>query len=252
MKQYGLYINGEWVEGEVHFEVQNPANGETIAGCTVAGEEEVARAVGAAREAFPSWSERSYAERGELLVAVAAGIEEKMEELAELEAMETGRPLKETLAHDIPATAGLLQYFAGVAPAVMGENIPVPGEYLDYTRREPLGVVAGIAPWNFPLWLGAMKIAPALAAGNTLVMKPASLTPLTTLELARIMDEAGLPPGAFNVLTDPGVKTGEALASHPGVDKIAFTGETVTGTRIMESAAQNITRGLPGAGREIP
>ncbi|MFQ6117711.1 MAG: aldehyde dehydrogenase family protein, partial [Candidatus Bipolaricaulia bacterium] len=242
MKEYGLYIDGEWVEGEENFAVENPATGEAIARCTVAGKEEVARAVEAAREAFPSWSERSFEERGELLAAVAAGIEEWLEELAELESMETGRCLKETLAHDIPATAGLFQYFAGVAPSLLGENIPVPGEYLNYTRREPMGVVAGIAPWNFPLWLGSIKIAPALAAGNTLVMKPASQTPLTTLELAKIIEGAGVPPGVFNVVSGPGAKTGVALASHPDVDKIAFTGETVTGTKVMESAAQHITR----------
>jgi len=242
LKGYGLYIAGEWVQTAERFAVENPATGETIARCAVAGEEEVDRAVEAAREAFPSWSERSYEERGELLAAVAARLEERLEELAELESRETGRPLKETLAHDLPATINLFRYFAGVAPAILGETIPVPGEYLNYTRREPIGVVAGITPWNFPLWLGAIKIAPALAAGNTVVMKPASLTPLTTLELAEIMEGVGLPPGVFNVVTGPGAKTGVTLASHPDVDKIAFTGETLTGTKIMESAAGNITR----------
>jgi len=242
MKEYGLYIAGEWVAGVEWFTVENPATGETIARCAIAGEEEVNRAVAAARKAFPDWSERSYEERGELLAAVAARLEERLEELAELESRETGRCLKETLAHDLPATAGLFRYFAGVAPALLGENIPVPGEYLNYTRREPVGVVAAIAPWNFPLWLGAMKIAPALAAGNTVVMKPASLTPLTTLELAEIVEEVGVPPGVFNVVSGPGAGTGVILASHPDVDKLAFTGETATGTKIMESAAPNITR----------
>ncbi|MGQ9478092.1 MAG: aldehyde dehydrogenase family protein [Candidatus Bipolaricaulia bacterium] len=242
MKEYGLYIGGEWLTTREQFKVENPANQEIIARCALAGQEEVDRAVEAARRAFPDWSERSFDERGELLAAVAAGLKERLEELAELEAMETGRCLKETLAHDLPATANLFRYFAGVAGATFGETIPVPGEYLNYTRREPVGVVVGITPWNFPLWLGAIKIAPALAAGNTVIMKPASLTPLTTLELARIMEEAGLPPGVFNVITGPGARTGQLLAAHPGVDKVAFTGETITGTKIMEGAARNITR----------
>jgi acyl-CoA reductase-like NAD-dependent aldehyde dehydrogenase len=242
MEEYGLYIGGEWAFTAEQFEVENPANGEIIARCAIAREKEVDRAVGAARRAFPDWSERSFDERGELLAAVAAGLESRLEELAALEARETGRPIKEALAHDLPATIGLFRYFAGVAPAIFGETIPVPGEYLNYTRREPVGVVAGITPWNFPLWLGAIKIAPALAAGNTVVMKPASLTPLTTLELAKIMEEAGIPPGVFNVVTGPGARTGQLLAAHPGVDKVAFTGETLTGTKIMECAARNITR----------
>jgi len=242
MKQYGLYIDGEWLSTEERFQVENPANGEMIAECAVAGAEEIERAVSSARRAFQDWSGRSYEERSELLSAVAAKIMERLEELAALEAQETGRSIKEMLAHDIPATANLFQYFAGIAQAACGETIPVSGEYLNYTRREPVGVVVGITPWNFPLWLGAIKIAPALAAGNTIIMKPASLTPLTTLELARIMDEAGVPPGVFSVITGPGARTGRALAAHPGVDKIAFTGETKTGTLIMESAAKNITR----------
>jgi len=242
MEEYGLYIDGEWLDTEEHFVVKNPANGEIIASCAVAGEEEINRAVQSAKEAFSSWSTASYEERGEVLRNVAQKLLERMEELAALESRETGRCIKETLAHDIPATANLFQYFSGMAPAIFGENIPVPGDYLNYTRREPVGVVAGITPWNFPLWLGSLKIAPALAAGNTIVMKPASLTPLTTLELAKIMEEAGAPPGVFNAITGPGARTGMALASHPGIDKIAFTGETVTGTKIMESAAKNITR----------
>jgi acyl-CoA reductase-like NAD-dependent aldehyde dehydrogenase len=242
MKEYGLYINGEWISTEERFSVENPADGETIAECAVASREEIERAVSSAQRAFPDWSSRSYEERSELLSAVATKLMEKLDELAALEAQETGRSIKEMLAHDIPATANLFQYFAGIAQAATGETIPVSGEYLNYTRREPVGVVVGITPWNFPLWLGAIKIAPALAAGNTIIMKPASLTPLTTLELAEIMDEVGVPPGVFNVITGPGAKTGQALAAHPGVDKIAFTGETKTGTLIMEAAAKNITR----------
>lgn len=242
MRDYGLYIHGEWLETKEHLEVENPANEEIIARCAVAQEKEIQQAVSAAQEVFPDWSGKSAEERGELLAAIARRLTESIEELARLEAQETGRPIKETLAHDLPATISLLQYFSGIAPAVFGETLPVPGEYLNYTRREPVGVVVGITPWNFPLWLGALKIAPALAAGNTVIMKPASLTPLTTLELARIMEEAGVPSGVFNVVTGPGARTGQLLATHPGVNKVAFTGETRTGTQVMQGAAQNITR----------
>lgn len=242
MEERRLYIGGEWVESDDSFEVENPANGERFARCAIASKSQVDQAVRRAREAFAEWSDRSAEERGEMLGAIGDALVERMDELAALEARETGRPIKETMAHDIPASAHVFKYFGGIAPSIFGETIPIPGEYLNYTRREPVGVVAGITPWNFPLWLGALKIAPALAAGNTIVMKPASLTPLTTLELARIVEAAGLPAGVYNVVTGPGDKAGKQLAEHPGVDKVAFTGETATGTRIMQGAAKNITR----------
>lgn len=243
MRSYGLYIGGQWHKTLSHYEVRNPATQEPIAECAVATEADVDRAVHAAAQAFLDWAARSYEERGEFLRAIANALKERFDELALLECQETGRPIKEIQAHDIPATISLFEYFAGIGPATMGETIPVPGEYLTYTRREPLGVVAAITPWNFPLWLAALKIAPALAAGNTVVIKPAPTTPLTTLELARITEAVGLPSGVYNVLTDPTPATvGSALCAHPSVNKIAFTGSTATGTRIMQLAAPNITR----------
>lgn len=243
MRTYGLYIGAQWRETGMRYEVRNPANQEPIAQCIVATEADVDQAARAAAQAFPEWAARSYEERGEYLRAVAHALKERFDELALLEAQETGRPIKEIQAHDLPATIALFEYFAGIGPAVCGETIPVPGEYLTYTRREPLGVVAAITPWNFPLWLAALKIAPALAAGNTLVIKPAPLTPLTTLELAKIIERVELPSGVYNVLTDPTPATiGRALSGHPLVSKVSFTGATATGTKIMQQAAPHITR----------
>ncbi len=243
MRQYGLYIGGQWQETEAYYEVRSPANQELITQCAVAAVTEVNRAVRAAAHAFSDWAARSYEERGEFLRAITNALKERFDELALLECQQTGRPIKEIQAHDIPATISLFEYFAGIGPLVLGETIPVPGEYLTYTRREPLGVVAAITPWNFPLWLAALKIAPALAAGNTVVIKPAPTTPLTTLELAKIAESVGLPSGVYNVLTDPTpAAVGSALCAHPLVNKIAFTGSTATGTKIMQLAAPNITR----------
>ncbi len=242
MRSYGVFIGGEWLRTAEQYEVRNPANGEAIALCAVAGQNEVDQAVQAARNAFPDWSARSYEERGELLRAVAVGIQKRFEEFAITESQQTGRCIRETMAHDIPATVSVFEYFAGIAPATHGETLPIPGNYLNYTRREPYGVVGAITPWNFPLWLAAVKVAPALVAGNTMVIKPAPTTPLTTLMLAEVMAEAGVPPGVFNVLTDPTPGTvGDLLTAHPKVNKIAFTGSTAVGVQVMRRAATNVT-----------
>jgi acyl-CoA reductase-like NAD-dependent aldehyde dehydrogenase len=241
MQTYKLYINGEWVDTAERYEVRNPANGEVIAECAVAGEAELNAAVDAAERAFPDWATRSYEERGELLRAVAQGIKARYEEFALAETQQTGRCLRETMAHDIPATIAVFEYFAGVAPATHGETIPIPGMYLNYTRREPYGVVGAITPWNFPLWLAAIKIAPALAVGNTMVLKPAPTTPITALMLAEVMHHAGVPAGVFNVLTDPTPATlGDLLTRHPKVRKVSFTGSTAVGVRVMQNAATHI------------
>lgn len=241
MRTYGLFIGGEWVSTAERYEVRNPANGEVIAECAVAGEREVEQAIQAAWQAFPNWAVRSYEERGEILRAVARRLQERFEEFAFVESQETGRTIRETMAHDIPASVSVFDYFAGIAPAIQGETIPVPGMYLNYTRREPYGVVAAITPWNFPLWLAVIKIAPALVAGNTMVLKPAPTTPLTALMLAEIMAEAGLPPGVFNVLTDPTPgAVGDMLTAHPKVSKISFTGSTAVGVRVMQRAATHV------------
>ncbi len=241
MRHYGLFIDGEWHPTAEQYEVRNPASGEVIALCAIAGSAEVDAAVQAARRAFPDWSARSYEERGEILRAVATALKERFEEFAFTESQQTGRCIRETMAHDVPATISAFEYFAGIAPAIHGETLPIPGNYLNYTRREPYGVVAAITPWNFPLWLAAIKIAPALVAGNTMVIKPAPTTPLTTLMLAELMAQVGVPAGVFNVLTDPTPGTvGDLLTAHPQVNKIAFTGSTAVGARVMQRAATNV------------
>ncbi len=241
MRTYGLFINGEWVMTSEQYEVRNPANGEVIALCSVAGEREVESAVQSAVSAFPDWASRSYEERGEILRAVARALQARFEEFALVESQETGRVIRETMAHDIPASVSVFDYFAGIAPAIHGETLPVPGMYLSYTRREPYGVVAAITPWNFPLWLAVIKIAPALVAGNTMVLKPAPTTPLTALMLAELMREAGLPLGVFNVLTDPTPGTvGDMLTAHPKVNKVSFTGSTAVGVRVMQKSATHV------------
>jgi acyl-CoA reductase-like NAD-dependent aldehyde dehydrogenase len=167
---------------------------------------------------------------------------ERVEEVARLETLHNGKPISESRHIEIPAAAECLEYYAGWADKVMGETIPVKGNYLTYTLREPLGVVAAIVPWNFPLLLAAWKIAPALACGNTVILKPASQTPLTALALGEIAVEVGLPPGVLNVITGSGAVIGQALVEHPGVDRIAFTGDTATGKTIMRGAADTLKR----------
>ncbi len=167
---------------------------------------------------------------------------ERADEIARLETLHNGKPISESRHIEIPAAAECFEYFAGWADKVMGETIPVKGNHLTYTLREPVGVVAAIVPWNFPLLLAAWKVAPALACGNTVILKPASQTPLTALALGEIALEVGLPPGVLNVLTGPGGTLGQALVEHPGVDKIAFTGDTATGKSIMRSAAETLKK----------
>jgi aldehyde dehydrogenase (NAD+)/phenylacetaldehyde dehydrogenase len=165
---------------------------------------------------------------------------ERADEIARLETLHNGKPIFESRQIEIPAAAECFQYYAGWADKIQGETIPVKGNYLTYTLREPIGVVAAIVPWNFPLLLTAWKVAPALASGNTVIIKPASQTPLTALALAEIALEVGLPPGVLNVITGPGARVGQFLVEHPGIDKIAFTGDTSTGREIMRGAAGTI------------
>jgi acyl-CoA reductase-like NAD-dependent aldehyde dehydrogenase len=167
---------------------------------------------------------------------------ERADEVARLETLHNGKPISESRQIEIPAAAECFEYYAGWSDKIMGETIPVKGNHLAYTLRDPVGVVAAIVPWNFPLLLAAWKVAPALACGNTVVLKPASQTPLTALALAEIAVEAGLPPGVLNVITGPGSSVGQAIVEHPGIDKIAFTGDTGTGRAIMRGAAGTLKR----------
>lgn len=246
LPQGRLFINGEWRESENGrtFPTVNPANEEVIMQVAAASAGDVNLAVSAARKAFEEgpWNSMSAADRGKLLHRLADAVMAHADELAYCETIDIGKPLSESRNIDIPFVAEIFYYYAGWTNKYHGETIPVRGNFLNYTLREPIGVVGAITPWNFPLLLSAWKIAPALAMGNTVVHKPSEFSPLTALKFAEICQEVGLPAGAYNVVTGEGKTTGAALVQHPGVDKIAFTGGTVTGTAIMQEAARTLKR----------
>jgi aldehyde dehydrogenase (NAD+) len=240
-----LFINGEWRDaaGRKTIEVINPATEEAIAEVAAAEQADVDAAVAAARAAFDGpWSRLSARERGRIVWKIGEKLMEKADEIARLETLHNGKPIFESRQIEVPAAAECFQYFAGWADKIHGETIPVKGSFLTYTLREPVGVVAAIVPWNFPLLLTAWKVAPALACGNTVIIKPASQTPLTALALAEVAQEAGLPPGVLNVITGPGSTVGQMIVEHPGIDKIAFTGDTSTGKGIMRGSADTLKR----------
>ena len=240
-----LLINNEWraaASGKT-MDVINPATEEVIAQVPSAGIQDLDAAAGAARAALGGpWGAMSARERGRLVRKLGDRLLERADEVARLETMHNGKPISESRQIEIPAAAECFEYYGGWSDKVMGETIPVKGNYLTYTLREPIGVVAAIVPWNFPLLLAAWKVAPALACGNTVILKPASQTPLTALALGEIAIEVGLPPGVLNVLTGPGSTLGQAIVEHPGIDKIAFTGDTITGKGIMRGAAGTLKK----------
>ena len=239
-----LFIGGEFVDAldGATFEVFNPHDGSKLADVAEAKQGDVDRAVAAARAAFPGWSETPAAERGRLLLKLADAIEANAAELARLESLDTGHPIRDASRLDAPRTAVTFRYFGGMADKVQGTVVPVEKGFLNYVLRVPVGVVGHIVPWNFPLMFTSWKMGPALAAGNTVVFKPAELTPLTALRVAELMAEVGFPPGVVNVVPGFGPVAGEHLAAHPGVDKISFTGSTSVGRRIVEASAGNLKR----------
>jgi betaine-aldehyde dehydrogenase len=244
-RREALLIDGEHIaaaEGRT-FETHNPATGAVLADVALASAEDVNRAVAAARRAFDSgpWPRMKAAERGRMLRRVADLIRERLDSLAELETGNSGKAIADA-RDEVGGAANTFEYYAGAADKVFGETIPMGASALDYTAREPVGVAAQIVPWNFPIVIAAWKMAPALAAGCTVILKPASLTPLTALALGDICHEAGIPAGVVNVLTGDGATAGMLLASHPAVDKVAFTGSTEVGRAIMRAASHNITR----------
>ncbi len=238
-----LLIGGEWISTDKTFKTINPANEKTIASVSFASAEDVDRAVKAARHALSSgpWAKMSPRERGRLLYKLADLIERDKERLAILESMDNGKPIGESMHFDIPQVIETFRYYAGWADKIYGDVNPVSGDFFSYTLKEPAGVVGQIIPWNFPLLMAAWKLAPALAAGCTSILKPAEQTPLTAIELGKLIMEAGFPGGVVNILTGDGT-TGAALASHKGIDKIAFTGSTEVGRKVMMAAAQNLKR----------
>lgn len=242
--RHQLFINGEFVDalsGET-LATLNPHDNSVIAQVAMAGHADVDLAVKAAQQAFPAWSRMQAADRGCILLKLADLIEANGEELARLESLDTGHPIRDCRMLDVPRTAGCFRYFGGMADKFQGETIPVDTGFLNYTLREPLGVVGQVVPWNFPLMFTSWKMAPALAAGNTIVLKPAEITPLTTLKIAELMREAGMPAGAVNILPGLGHVAGQYIAEHPDIAKIAFTGSTATGKRIVQASAGNLKK----------
>ena len=239
-----LFIGGEFVDavdgGTI--EVINPHDCSFITEIAEGRAVDIDRAVEAAAAAFPAWRSMAAAERGRLLLKLADAIEANGEELAQLESLDTGHPISDAGKLDVPRTAACFRYFGGMADKLQGDVIPVEPGFLNYVQREPLGVVGQIVPWNFPLRFCSWKMGPALAAGNTVVLKPSELTPLSSLRLAELMTEVGFPAGVVNMVPGYGAGAGERLATHADVAKVAFTGSTATGRRIVEYSASNLKR----------
>ncbi len=246
IRQTQCFIGGEWIPAESGntFETIHPATGEVIAQVAEGDEADVNKAVTAARKAFDEgpWRQMDARERGEIMHRLADLIEAEMEELAALETLDNGKPISDSLAADLPLTIDCLRYYAGYADKIHGQTIPVRGNYFTYTKKEPVGVVGQIIPWNFPMLMVAWKWGPALAAGCTIVMKPAEQTPLTCLRMARLAQKAGIPDGVINVVPGFGPTAGAAIVKHPGIDKVAFTGEYKTAQTIMADASQTLKR----------
>jgi betaine-aldehyde dehydrogenase len=239
-----LFIDGRFVDaqsGET-LPTLNPHDNSAITDVAMGGTADVDLAVQAAQRALPAWSRMAAADRGRILLRLADLIEAKADELARLESLDTGHPIKDSRALDVPRTAACYRYFGGMADKFQGETIPVEAGFLNYTLREPVGVVGQVVPWNFPLMFTSWKMAPALAAGNTIVMKPAEITPLTSLRIAELMAEAGMPDGVVNMVPGLGHVAGQYIAEHPAISKVAFTGSTATGRRVVQASAGNLKK----------
>jgi aldehyde dehydrogenase (NAD+) len=246
IRQTQCFIGGQWVpaaSGKT-FETLNPATEEVIASVAEGDAADIDLAVKAARAAFDSgpWRSMDARERGRLIHRLADLIEEEIDELAALETLDNGKPISESRHADLPLVLDCLRYYAGWADKIHGQTIPVRGNYFCYTKREPVGVAGQIIPWNFPMLMTAWKWGPALAAGCTIVMKPAEQTPLTCLRMARLAQKAGIPDGVINVVPGYGPTAGAAIVKHPGVDKVAFTGEGTTAQIIMREASPTLKR----------
>src|SRR6267143_1125021 len=243
IKDHGHYIAGKWVSAGsgAQAEVLDPATNRPIARVAAGTKEDVNVAVEAARSASesPEWRDLDPSKRGRLLWLLGQQLRDHFEELSRLESLNVGKPLREAKG-DVAYVYKMFEYYAGLADKIQGDTIPVPGSRLDYTLREPIGVTAHIAPWNYPLLLASRGLAPALAAGNTAILKPATLTPLSALKLGELAAAAGFPPGVLNVITGPGRSVGEALANHPDVDSVTFTGSTETGKQLLRIVSDRV------------
>ncbi len=245
MKRCQMLIGGTWVDsasGETR-ELRDPANGEVVATVPESSREDARRAIDAAREAFDRgpWRKTAALDRAKLLFKLGEAVSREAESLARLEVQSCGKPLAEA-QFDVADAANCFEFYGGLATKIHGETMSVPANSISYVVREPVGVCGQIIPWNYPLLMAAWKLAPALAAGNTCVLKPSELTPLTALQLGRIITEVGFPAGVVNIISGPGAQCGEELAESTRVDKIAFTGGTVTGRKILKAAAGNLKR----------
>ena len=242
--RHQLFIDGRFVDAAdgATLATLNPHDDTPIAEVAMAGRADVDAAVVAAQRAFPAWSRLAAADRGRILLKLADLIEANAEDLARLESLDTGHPIRDSRALDVPRTAACFRYFGGMADKFQGETIPVEAGFLNYTLREPVGVVGQVVPWNFPLMFTSWKMAPALASGNTIVMKPAEITPLSSLRIAELMAEAGLPEGVVNMVPGLGSVAGQYIAEHMDIAKVAFTGSTATGRRVIQASASNLKK----------
>ncbi|PSX08872.1 betaine-aldehyde dehydrogenase [Photobacterium angustum] len=241
MDMKSLYIDGNYVaaSSDIQFTTINPANGQPIATIGQASQADLELAISAAKKGFATWSAMTPTERSRILLRAVALLRERNDELAVLEVTDTGKPLQEAIAVDIETGADVIEYFAGLAPGLQGEQQPLSENQFFYTRREPLGICAGIGAWNYPIQIAMWKSAPALAAGNAMIFKPSEETPLSVLKLAEIFTEAGLPDGVFNVVQGD-YRVGQMLTAHPDIAKVSFTGETGTGKAVMADSAQTL------------
>jgi acyl-CoA reductase-like NAD-dependent aldehyde dehydrogenase len=244
LEHHSMVVGGEPVDavsGDV-MKIASPTNNEAYATVPRAAEADVDRAVEASSKAFPAWSRTTPSKRTALMLAFADLLQSHFEELVAAESRNSGKPVAFAATPELQHSIDVIRYYAGATSKLTGETIPVSPHSFSYTLREPVGVCGQIIPWNYPLMMAVWKVAPAIAAGNTVVLKPASATPVTALMLARLALEAGIPPGVINVITGPGSSVGSCLAGHPGVSKVAFTGETATGRTIMKIAAGSMKR----------
>jgi aldehyde dehydrogenase (NAD+) len=242
--QTKLLIGGEWVDGlaGATIDVIDPYTGSRIVAIAEAREEDVERAVKAAHAAAPGWARLSAHERGRLLLKLADRIEADTDYLARLEAQNTGHPVRDCLNLDVPRTVLCFRYFGGMADKLEGAVVPVDAGFLNYVTREPIGVVGQIVPWNFPLMFTSWKLGPALAAGNTVVIKPSEITPLSSLRIGELITEVGFPPGVVNIVTGYGNTVGQRIAEHRGIGKVSFTGSTNVGRKVVEASVGNLKK----------
>ncbi|ENM8380506.1 betaine-aldehyde dehydrogenase [Vibrio alginolyticus] len=253
MEMKAHYINGAMYDGcsGEHFTTYNPANGEPLANIKQANQDDLQAAIESAKKGFAAWSAMTAIERSRILHKAVAILRERNDELAALEVADTGKPIQEAIAVDVTTGADVLEYYAGLAPSLQGEQQPLSDDQFFYTRREPLGICAGIGAWNYPIQIAMWKSAPALAAGNAMIFKPSEETPLTALKLAEIYSEAGMPDGVFNVVQGD-YRVGQMLTAHPDIAKVSFTGESGTGKVVMSDSAKTLKQVTMELGGKSP